>query len=92
MARQRLPMPPSAFTGPLGSWLRQLWIVVNGMPQMSYFTGADPNSVVSGFPGDLAISLGGNVASNSTMSRVWVMSGVPGQPSTTGWVVLRVKG
>jgi len=73
-------------------WLRQLWQAVDGMPQMSYFTGSTPNSTVTGMPGDVAISLGGNVASASTQSRMWMKAGVPGQASKTDWVQLRTLG
>ena len=90
MARLRLPAPPSGVTGELGVWLRNLWTVVNGMPQVSYFSASTPNSVVTGMAGDLAINLAGNVASNSTLTRVWQMGGVPQVVKNTDWVVLRV--
>ena len=92
MARHRLPVPPSGVTGDLGGWLRQLWVVVDSMPVVSYFTGTTPNSAVTGMPGDVAISLGGNVASNSTQSRMWIKAGVPGQASKTDWVQVRTLG
>lgn len=80
-----LPPPPSDVTGPLGAYLEILWHTLQGLPNASYFSGATPNGVVLGVPGDLAM----NIGSASTDSRLWVHGGGLRQPSTTGWVVLR---
>jgi hypothetical protein len=82
----RLPFPPSDLTGPLGQWANDVWRALSNMPSMSYFSGATPNSVVTGLPGDLTV----NVGSASTSSRLWVMGGSVAAPSTTGWNVVRI--
>ena len=82
----RLPAPPSAVTGELGNWLRNLWGAVNALPRVSYFSGVSPNtSAITGMPGDLAINLG----SASTDTRVWIMGGSMTTMKTSGWVALR---
>lgn len=82
-----LPLPPSGLTGPLAEYLHEIWRVVTKMPNISAFSGASPNSVVSGVPGDLAIS----VAAASNDSRLFVKGGSVRQPSTTGWVTVRIS-
>ena len=79
-------MPPSGVTGELGQWLQDLWRYVISQPQLSVFSGDSPNSIISGFPGDLAI----NVGSASTDSRAWIKGGATRTASTTGWVTLRI--
>ena len=79
---------PSAVTGELYTWLSELRLAVNGIPQVSYFSGATPNSLVTGLTGDLAV----NLVSGSTDSRVWVMGGNNLSVLTTlGWVTLRTN-
>lgn len=80
-----LPLPPSSITGALGEYLQRLWRVLDDMPNLSYFSGTTPNSVLTGVPGDLAI----NVGSASTDTRVWLKGGATRTPSTTGWITLR---
>lgn len=84
--QDRLRMPPSAVTGELGTFLREVWGVVNGMPRHSWFSGLSPNSTVTGVAGDLATNLG----SASTTSRLWIKGGSPDIPSRTGWAVVRI--
>lgn len=82
-----LPLPPSSITGPVAEYLHEVWRVVNKMPNISAFSGATPNSAVSGVPGDLAVSVA--VASND--SRLFVKGGTTRAPSTTGWVTVRIS-
>jgi len=84
----RIRQVPSSITGDLYFWLTDLAKSLNGIPQLSYFSSATPNSVVTGLTGHLAI----NLASGSTDSRVWVMGGNNLSVLTTlGWVVLRTS-
>ena len=86
---QRLPPPPSDVTGPLGTWLRQVWQAVEALPRLSVdsFDGT-PNSRVSGLPGDLLV----NIGSASTDSRVWVLGGGARSALTNlGWRVVQVR-
>ena len=86
--RSRVPAPPSSLTGDLGTWARQVYMAINSMPFVSYFSGTNPNSNTSGFAGDLAV----NVGSASTDSRIWVMGGNSLSVTTNlGWVVLRTN-
>ncbi len=86
MSRIRIGFPPSSVTGELGAYLLDVWRVLNDIPSMSMFSGASPNSVITGLPGDLAV----NVGSASTSTRLWQMGGSVAQPSTTGWNPLHV--
>lgn len=79
-----IPLPPSALTGPLGEYLRMIARAISDTPQISVFSGPTPNSVVSGYPGDVAINL-----SSSAATRLWVMEGSARVPSLTGWVSIR---
>ena len=83
--RDRLAPPPSSVTGPLGTWLNDVFTLLNSMPRSSYFTGTTPNSLVTGVAGDVAV----NVGSASTDTRIWVKGGSPITPNQTGWVTLR---
>jgi len=76
-----LPPPPSTITGPIGDWLQILWKTVYQMPNMSNFSAATPNGVVSGVPGDLAV----NLTSASSDIRLYQKGGSARVPSTTGW-------
>ena len=84
---RRIASPPSDVTGPLGSYLREMARAINDIPQFSAFSAATPNSIVTGYPGDLAV----NLQSVSTDSRLWVKGGSARQANTTGWVVLRTQ-
>lgn len=82
---RRIVSPPSDVTGPLGSYLREVARAINDIPAVSAFSNiVGPNSVISGYPGDLAV----NLTSTVTDKRVWVMGGSVRVPSNTGWVVL----
>ena len=86
----RFPAPPSNVTGPLGSYLRELWGYVTSQPQISvqsFGATSTPNSIVSGFPGDLCV----NIGSASTNSRLWVLGGASRSAITNqGWQLVRV--
>lgn len=84
---ERLPQPPSAITGELGVWLREVWRAVNNAPTVSYFSGLSPNSVLTGLAGDIAI----NAGSASTDTRAWIKGGSTIGPSTTSWLPLMVR-
>lgn len=81
-----LPLPPSSLTGPLAEYLHEVWRVMNKMPNISAFSGASPESTVSGVPGDVAIS----IAAASNDSRLFVKGGASRVPSTTGWKTVRI--
>lgn len=82
---RRLGSPPSDLTGPLGSYLREVARAINDIPQISAFSGTDPNTGTNaGYPGDLLI----NLTSTSTDRRVYVMAGSLRQKSTTGWTLV----
>lgn len=66
----------------MGSYLREIARAINDIPQLSAFSADTPNSLVSGFPGDLAV----NLTSANTDIRLWQMGGSLRVPSTTGWV------
>lgn len=74
--------PPSSITGVLGRYLAEIAQAINNRPVMSYFSGTSPNSVVTGYPGDIAI----NLASASTNTRVWSMGGAMSTATNQGWV------
>ena len=84
--RDRLAPPPSSVTGPLGTWLGELFTTFNNLPRSSYFSGTTPNSVVTGVAGDTAV----NIGSASTSSRLWVKGGDPVIPDQLNWVIVRV--
>lgn len=85
MSRDRLPVPPSDVTGPVGKYLLEIYRAVNQIPTASYFSGANPNtSGFTGGPGDLLV----NIGSASTSSRLWMMGGA--SVSTNSWVVVRI--
>jgi hypothetical protein len=84
VARERIGLPPSDVTGPLGAWLRDVYRALNQIPNASYISVDNPNtSGFTGYPGDLAV----NVVSGSTVSRIWVMGGA--SVSTNSWAVVR---
>lgn len=87
---RRLPAPPSAITGVLGTWLRELHSVVEALPNVSIasFGATDtPNSRVTGMSGDLCI----NIGSASTDSRAWILGGGTRSALTDqGWALLRI--
>jgi hypothetical protein len=78
--------PPSGITGTLREYLTEISRAINDRPVMSYFSGTSPNSVVSGYAGDIAINLG----SASTSTRVWVLSGAPSTVTNQGWVRMAI--
>lgn len=80
-------MPPSEITGVVGDYLRDLWRYIESQPQISTFSGTSPNSLVSGYPGDMTINLG----SASTDTRAWLKGGGTRTWSNTGWVVIRIS-
>jgi len=86
----RFPTPPSDVTGPLGTYLRELWRFVESQPQISmqsFSATGTPNSVVSGFPGDMCV----NIGSASTASRLWLLGGTTRSIITNkGWQLVRV--
>ena len=83
---RRIASPPSDITGPLGLYLREVARAINDIPQISSFSGTSPNSLVTGYPGDLLT----NIGSASTDTRAWIKGGSSRQPSQTGWVTLRI--
>lgn len=86
---QRIAQPP-LITGDqmnaLNAYLRDVASALNAIPRFSIFSGASPNSVISGLPGDLLI----NIGSASSTSRLWIKGGTGVVPTNTGWAVIRV--
>jgi hypothetical protein len=76
--------PPTTGNQAVDHWLRDLAIVVNNLPRLSWFSGTTPNSVVTGTAGDIAV----NLASGSTTTRLWVMGGAPSFVTNKGWITL----
>ncbi len=84
---RRIGNPPTVDNSPeLNRWLQDVANVLNTLPRMSIFSGASPNSMMSGLPGDIAV----NIGSASTTSRIWVKGGTGVIPTYTGWAVVRV--
>lgn len=82
-----IPQPPSSLSGPLRDYLVKLAEYVNAQPTFSFFSGATPNSVVTGQAGSLAL----NLDSSSTLSRLWINTAPPSSGATRlGWVIVRV--
>ena len=86
--QSRLNAPPPTGMQALDQWLREVWLTVNNMPRVSWFSGTTPNSTITGTVGDLAV----NLASGSTVSRLWLMGGAPSYVTNKGWVFLSVGG
>lgn len=77
-----IPDPPSALTGPLAEYLRQVAQALRTTPNWSFFSGTTPESVITGRYGDFAINKG----SASTLTRLWFKTGPDnGTVSTTSW-------
>ena len=86
---QRLGPPPGQGIPPaLQKWLSDLARIVNTQPRASFFSGTDPNSNVTGLPGDIVV----NVGSASTNTRIWTMGGSGTTERNSGWVAVRVLG
>ena len=77
----RIEQPPPSGNQRLDQWLRDFANQWNSHPRMSWFSGTTPNSNLTGTPGDIAI----NLASGSTMTRMWVMTGDTSLVTTLGW-------
>ncbi len=86
----RFAAPPSNVTGPLGDYLQELWRYVSSQPQISiqsFGATSTPNSLVSGFPGDMCV----NIGSASTNSRLWLLGGTVRSAITNkGWNIVRI--
>lgn len=83
----RLGPPPPDVKGQLRDYLQRMATILDGMPQVSFFSGTSPNSSLTGTTGHLAI----NIGSASTQSRLWINTAPPtSTATTTGWVVVRI--
>lgn len=83
----RIPQPPSSITGPTRDYLAQIAEFINAQPYLSFFSGPNPNSIVTGGCGSVAINLG----SVSTLSRLWLNASPPNSGATRlGWVIIQV--
>ena len=80
----RIHNPPPTGNQAVDHWLRDLAAIVNSQPRVSWFSGTTPNSAITGVAGDLAI----NLASGSTVSRLWLMGGSPSYVTTLGWRIV----
>ena len=82
---RRVTSPPSDITGALGTYLWEVARAINDIPQLSAFSGTDPNSGSNpGFPGDLLV----NLTSATTDRRLYIMGGSRREKSTTGWTLV----
>jgi hypothetical protein len=79
--RERLRLPPSSFTGDQYQWLQEVWKAVNAIPTISYFSGTNPNSVITGLGGHVLI----NVAASPSASRMWVKTNSGTAPDKLSW-------
>ena len=80
----RIQAPPPTGNQAFDQWARNVWLLLNNMPRVSWFSGVTPNSVWTGTAGDLAI----NLASASTHTRIWVMGGAPSYVTNKNWFPL----
>lgn len=80
----RIPAPPSGLTGPVAEYLTILHRALESLPTLSKFSGATPNGVVMGYPGDLTVNL---TSANSDL-RLYQKGGSTRVPSTNGWVLI----
>lgn len=82
---RRIGSPPESITsGPLLSYLREIARALNDIPQLSAFSGSDPNGNVSGYPGDLLV----NLTSATSDQRLYQKGGSVRVPGTTGWTLV----
>lgn len=80
---RRIASPPSDLTGPLAYYLREVARAINDIPQVSAWSGTNPNDGSNpGYPGDLLV----NLTSANTDVRLHQMGGAGRAKSTTGWV------
>jgi len=86
--QRRITMPPPTGNQALDEWLRNFAISHNNEPRMSWFSGTTPNSNITGTAGDIVV----NLASGSTVSRFWIMTGAPSYITNLGWKFLSVGG
>jgi hypothetical protein len=77
-----IPAPPSIGTKPEDKYANTIWTALDKLPNQSKFSGTDPNSVVTGVPGDMVTSVG---ASNNSQ-RWWGKVGAARTPSKTSWL------
>lgn len=78
---RRIGSPPSDITGSLGYYLREVARAINDLPAISAFSASTPNSLITGYPGDLAV----NLTSVVTDLRLWQLGGSLRVPSNSGW-------
>jgi hypothetical protein len=78
---RRVRQPPPTGNHDFDVWIRDFAVQWNSHPRMSWFSGTTPNSNLTGSPGDIAI----NLASGSTLTRMWMMTGDASLVTTLGW-------
>lgn len=81
MNRERLRQPPSTITGELYRYLEDICRALNGIPNISYFSGTHPNSGLTGLAGNVAI----NISPASNVSRVFVKYSSALIPDKSSW-------
>lgn len=84
--QRRNEIPPPTGNQRFDQWMRDFHIQWNSQPRLSWFSGTTPNSVVTGTPGDIVV----NLASGSTVTRLWTMVGDTSLVTTLGWQTLQV--
>ena len=83
---RKVRQPPPTGNQEFDNWMRDMAKQFNSLPRMSWFSGLTPNSSLTGTPGDIAI----NLASGSTMTRAWIMTGDTSLVTTLGWRTLQL--
>ena len=78
---RKVRQPPPTGNQEFDNWVRDFAAQWNSHPRMSWFSGLTPNSTLTGTPGDIAI----NLASGSTATRMWLMTGDASLVTTLGW-------
>lgn len=87
--QRKVEVPPPTGNPAFDQWALTISQWINSHPHMSWFSGTTPNSTLTGTPGQIAV----NLASGSTVSRLWVMGGDPTSIATNlGWRFLSTGG
>jgi hypothetical protein len=88
----RVRLPPPSITAPLQGYLQELASALNGLPNVSAYTGTTPEGRVIGTRGDLAIEMDSvySVDSSAQPAAWWVNLNAPGVESAVSWHQVRV--
>ena len=87
MPQNKVSPDPSGFTGAQAGWLQEVAVAINRTPNVSYFSGLTPESVITGLAGDFAIA----PFSQSTGSLFFVKWGSATVASKVSWCKVSVS-